>query len=254
MKLKDISKIIEDFAPISLAENYDNCGFIYGNQNDEYISALVSLDLTPSVAAEAVEKRCNIIIEHHPSIFSPLKNIDLDNPAILAMKMCIDNNIAIYAAHTNIDNVKNGLNYAFMKKIEVNPCESLYGFNGFGTLSKSTTLKLFVDRLNQILCDDTLFFVGNPQRIISKVFCVNGAGGDEENLKKSIMVGADVFISSEFKHHVLRFAKDSDYAIISTSHFSSESSFSSLIFEVLSEENIPNVLISRTCLNPITKE
>jgi GTP cyclohydrolase I len=207
--------------------------------------------LTPSVALEAIEKKCNIIIEHHPSIFNSLKKFDLDDPAILAIKICIENNIAVYSAHTNIDKVKNGLNYTFMKKIGANPCENFFNL---AVLPQPSNLKDLAGQIKKVLCDDSVFFVGNAKRNISKIYCVNGAGGNEENLRKSIIDGADVFISSEFKHHVLRFAKDSGYAIISTSHFCSESTFSTLLYDILSAGQIPNVLVSKTCVNPITKE
>ena len=91
MKIKDVVTSLEAIAPLSLQENYDNAGLITGDENADCTSILVSLDATPAVVDEAVKKGCNLIVSHHPIVFSGLKKITGKNyvqrAVIKAIKM-----------------------------------------------------------------------------------------------------------------------------------------------------------------------
>lgn len=253
MIIKNIADIIESIAPLYLCEEYDNSGFIYGDPSIKCSGVMVALDLTPEVAKEAILLGCNLVVEHHPSIFSPIKFIDNNLSTHIALEMCISNKITVYAAHTNIDNAPDGLNKYFMKKLGiVKPELSLEKIAPFvGDLPENTNLSEYVDKIKVDFSDNTIFYVGDPNKTIRRVACVNGAGGCEENLIKAMKLGADVFISAEFKYHVLRLAKDSGYAIISVGHFNSEEMFSDLICDILKQNNVFAVNASKRCLNPV---
>ncbi len=110
MIIKEITRIIEDFAPLQLQESYDNAGLIIGNPNHEVAGVLVTLDVTDEVIDEAMKLSYNLIVAHHPLIFKGLKKIGSDNMIGRLVSKCIKNDIAVYAAHTNLDNVSNGVN------------------------------------------------------------------------------------------------------------------------------------------------
>ena len=110
MKIKDIIASLETLAPLSLQEDYDNAGLITGDENAECKAILVSLDATPAVIDEAIKKSCNLVVSHHPIIFSGLKRITGKNYVQKAVIKAIKNDIALYAIHTNLDNVSNGVN------------------------------------------------------------------------------------------------------------------------------------------------
>src|SRR6188768_1669443 len=110
MKIKDVVKSLEAIAPLSLQENYDNAGLITGDKNAECMGMLVSLDAIPAVVDEAIKKGCNLIVSHHPIVFSGLKKITGKNYVQKTVIKAIKNDIAIYAIHTNLDNVLNGVN------------------------------------------------------------------------------------------------------------------------------------------------
>lgn len=110
MKIKEITRTIEDFAPLQLQESYDNAGLIIGDSNAEVSGALVTLDVTDEVIDEAITLGFNLVIAHHPLIFKGLKKINPQDMIGRQVAKCIRNNIAIYAAHTNLDNVKAGVN------------------------------------------------------------------------------------------------------------------------------------------------
>lgn len=109
MKVKDIIAPIERMAPVSYQESYDNAGLIVGEYNQEVSGVLICLDVIESVIDEAVEKGANLIIAHHPIVFKGLKRFNGSNYVERTVIKAIQNNIAIYAAHTNIDSVKGGV-------------------------------------------------------------------------------------------------------------------------------------------------
>ena len=117
MLLKNIIKELEKFAPLSYQESYDNCGLLTGNKNQTITGAILCLDCTEEVLEEAIRKKCNLIIAHHPIIFSGLKKLNGNNYIERTIIKAIQNNIAIYACHTNLDNVKLGVNKKIADKL-----------------------------------------------------------------------------------------------------------------------------------------
>ncbi len=117
MQIKEIIEVLEAWAPPILQENYDNAGLIIGNQGAELSGALVTLDVTEEVIDEAINKKCNLIIAHHPIIFKGLKRITGKNYIERTVIKAIKNDIAIYAIHTNLDNVKHGVNAKIAEKL-----------------------------------------------------------------------------------------------------------------------------------------
>ena len=119
MKINEIIKHLEQYAPLQLQEDYDNSGLITGDKNWETSSALVCLDCTEEVVDEAIKKSYNLIIAHHPIVFSGLKSFNGKTYIERTIIKAIKNDIAIYAIHTNLDNVKNGVNEAIAQKIGI---------------------------------------------------------------------------------------------------------------------------------------
>ncbi|MDQ3392519.1 MAG: Nif3-like dinuclear metal center hexameric protein [Bacteroidota bacterium] len=116
-KIKDIIDFLETFAPSSYQESYDNTGLLTGNAFDELNGVLITLDITETVIEEAIKKNCNLIISHHPIIFKGLKKLTGGNYVERVVISAIKNNLALYASHTNLDNVYNGVNKRIADKI-----------------------------------------------------------------------------------------------------------------------------------------
>lgn len=110
MNISDIINFLETRAPLSFQESYDNAGLIYGEGHWPCRGVLVSLDLTTEVVEEAIERGCNLVISHHPLVFGGLKKISESDPVGRALIRCIRQDIAVYAIHTNLDNVLEGVN------------------------------------------------------------------------------------------------------------------------------------------------
>jgi dinuclear metal center YbgI/SA1388 family protein len=118
MKVKDIIQIFEDLAPSVYQESYDNSGLIVGHPEDEVTRVMLSLDTTEEVVDEAIREGCNLLIAHHPIVFKGLKKFNGKNYVERTVIKAIKNGIAIYAAHTNLDNVLNGgVNEKFAQKL-----------------------------------------------------------------------------------------------------------------------------------------
>lgn len=117
MKIQEIADHIETFAPLALQESFDNAGLLVGNANEDITGILICIDITEKVLDEAIEKKCNLIVSHHPLIFSGVKKLTGQNYIQRCIIKAIQNNIAVYAAHTNIDNVLDGVNGRIADKI-----------------------------------------------------------------------------------------------------------------------------------------
>jgi dinuclear metal center YbgI/SA1388 family protein len=146
MKLSEIIKAIESLAPLALQESYDNAGLYCGNISDEISKVLVSLDITEAVVQEAIEMKCQLIIAHHPIIFKPLKKLTGENHVERTILSAIKNNIALYAAHTNLDNAYEGVNFKLAEKIGLEnvqilqPTKNLKNLTVFVPLENTETL------------------------------------------------------------------------------------------------------------------
>lgn len=110
MKIQDITNFLETVAPAVLQENYDNAGLLTGSSGWNCTGIITTLDATEGVVQEAIEKNCNLVVAHHPIIFSGLKKINGKNYVEQAIITAIKNDIAIYAIHTNLDHVMAGVN------------------------------------------------------------------------------------------------------------------------------------------------
>lgn len=130
VKVKDIIQVLEDFAPLRLQESYDNAGLILGSPDQKISLALVTIDVTEKVIDEAIAKNAQLIVAHHPLIFSGLKKITGKNDVERSLVKAIKNKIAIYAAHTNLDSVSGGVNSKICTKLQLQNCTVLQPAEG----------------------------------------------------------------------------------------------------------------------------
>jgi dinuclear metal center YbgI/SA1388 family protein len=117
MKVHEIISAIEEFAPLSLQEEYDNSGLLTGNPDEEVTGALLCIDVTEVVVDEAINCGCNVVIAHHPIIFKELRRLTGSNYVERVIIKAIRNKVAIYCAHTNLDNVRQGVNHKIAERI-----------------------------------------------------------------------------------------------------------------------------------------
>ncbi|MDA3615600.1 Nif3-like dinuclear metal center hexameric protein [Polluticaenibacter yanchengensis] len=158
--ITDIITTLEASFPVSYQESYDNCGLIVGNYNNNCTGILCALDCTEKVVEEAINLKCNLIITHHPLIFSGIKKLSTDNYINRTIVLAIKNNINIYAIHTNLDNFINGVNsYIFRQLRTVNKTLNILKPKS-GLLCKLYT---YVPNTHLTLVRDELFKSGAGQ-------------------------------------------------------------------------------------------
>jgi len=125
MKIKDIINAIESFAPLQYQESYDNAGLLFGHPGWELSNALLTLDATEEVIDEAIARNCNLVVAHHPIVFGGLKKITGSNYVERVAIKAIKHDIAVYAAHTNLDNVRNGVCGMMAQRLGLEQCRVL---------------------------------------------------------------------------------------------------------------------------------
>jgi dinuclear metal center YbgI/SA1388 family protein len=125
MKVKDVVAKLEVLAPKSLQESYDNAGLLVGNPNMEITGVTVSLDCTEAVIDDAIAANCNLIVSHHPILFKALKSLTGKNYVERTVIKAIENGIALYAIHTNLDNVSAGVNNKIAERLGLENCRIL---------------------------------------------------------------------------------------------------------------------------------
>ena len=125
MQIKDITQYLEELAPLCYAEDFDNVGLLVGDYSTKVKGVLVTLDTLEKTVDEAIAKNCNLIISFHPIIFSGLKRLNGNNYVERVVLKAIKNNIAIYAIHTALDNVKQGVSGKMCEKLKLQNTQTL---------------------------------------------------------------------------------------------------------------------------------
>ena len=119
MKIKEVLRALEQFAPLPLQEDYDNAGLQVGLTETDASGALLCLDVTEEVIDEALGLGCNLIVSHHPLIFRGLKQVSDYNMVQRCVVKAVKNDITIVSMHTNLDNAKGGVNYKIAEKMQL---------------------------------------------------------------------------------------------------------------------------------------
>jgi dinuclear metal center YbgI/SA1388 family protein len=199
MIIRDIVSELERFAPLSLQEDYDNSGMLTGSADWETNAALLTLDCTEEVVDEAIRHGINLIIAHHPIIFSGLKKITGSNYIERTILKAIKNDICIYACHTNIDNVLTGVNNKIASKFGLINCRILDPKNN--TLKKLVT---FVPQSHKEQVLNALFEAGAGAigNYDSCSFSLEGTGTFKGNEESKPFLGTPGKLSKEQEHRI----------------------------------------------------
>jgi dinuclear metal center YbgI/SA1388 family protein len=186
MQLKQITQYLESVAPLAFQESYDNAGLIIGQPDDEISGILITLDITEEILDEAIQKNLNLVIAHHPIIFGGIKKLNGKNYIERCVAKAIKNDIAIYAAHTNLDSVFGGVNSKIAEKLELKNCRILAPMPGF--LKKMVTFVPTADaeKVRKALFDAGAGHIGNYD---SCSFNLQGTGSFRGNDQTNPYVG-----------------------------------------------------------------
>jgi len=239
---KRIIEELNKLAPEQLAEEWDNVGLMIGDMEQEVSRILIALDAIPEVIKEAIEGKVDLIITHHPFIFKPIKYIRRDHFLGKSIYELIQNNIALYSAHTNLDIAFGGTNDVLAQILELENVEILselevksrngeekYGMGRVGTVKRKYTLDEFEKFVQNKLKLSNIRIVGDSNHIINKVALTTGSG--MSYLQDAVDKKADVFITGDVKFHDAQRASQLGIALIDAGHYGTEN----IIVPVLKE-------------------
>jgi dinuclear metal center YbgI/SA1388 family protein len=186
IRIKDIANYLETIAPLSYQESYDNSGLIVGDTQTIVTGILLSLDSTEAIIDEAITKGCNLVISHHPIVFKGLKKLNGGNYIERTIIKAIKNDIAIYAIHTNLDNVTGGVNFMIAEKLQLQNVQILAPKTGI--LTKLTTFVPIADtqKLLESLYEAGSGQIGNYDHCS---FSVDGTGTFRPNKQAQPVIG-----------------------------------------------------------------
>jgi len=241
---RDIANAVEQRSPLSLQLQDDNSGLQVGNLDAKVSKILVALDASLSVISQAISLGCDMIVAHHPIFFKPIKQFDTSNYYCNCLAQALTNNITIYSSHTNFDIAPDCLNAKVALMCLLSNIKEADLGDGYlariGDRSTPLSLSAFADELRKTF-GGHIATVGNPSKLIKKVFVVNGgAGGNTDYLDIAKALGADAFVTGDVKHHVALYAKETDFALVSFGHYESEIVFVDLMKNLL-EQNFPSL-------------
>ena len=241
--IQDLADYLEQIAPLDLQESYDNSGLIIGNTNWIIKNVLVALDVTEAVIDEAIELGCNVIVSHHPLIFKGLKRISDQNHLDRGLIKAIKNDIAIYAIHTNLDNVLvHGVNEKIASTLGLSDIQILkpksntnlnIGSGLVGFLPNKLNVNEFLIHVKQSLNTNLIKYTKSFNGEIGKVALCGGSGSFL--LQEAMFQNADAFISADFKYHDF-FETNDQTIILDIGHFESEQHTIGLIFDLISKK------------------
>ena len=218
MLVQDVFSFIDGLAPFETQDSFDNSGLLVGDPAWEVRGIHVAMDVTSSVLDEAIEQGANLIVTHHPMMFSARKRlVETDSEAKLLCHM-IRHEIALIAAHTNLDQAPGGINDVLAQTI------GLTGIVGeaylrVGELPAPMTAEAFARKAGEAL-GTVVRLMGDPDRMIRRVAVTSGAGSD--SVHDALALGVDAFLTGEAKHHHALEAAESGMLVFEAGHHATE--------------------------------
>lgn len=256
MKISEIIEVIEDAAPLSIQESYDNSGLIVGDRSAEVESALLCVDVTQSVLDEAIAKGAGLIISHHPVIFHSIKQLTGANYVDKLVVRAIQNNIALYACHTNLDQIAGGLSHRVARILGIDNAQVLsatsspeIGFGVVGNLPSPVPTEDFLRMIQASLAVKVIRHSDLCRKEISRVAINTGSGASLIGAAKQ--AEADIFISADFKYNDFM-EGDNSIIIADIGHFESEYCAIEVLHDIITKKITTFALHkSENSVNPI---
>lgn len=221
-KVHDIIVYLQEMYPLFLASNFDNgkIGLQFGSHNRSVKKVMIALDGSTEVIEEALEKAVDLLITHHPFMFNSLLNMNYDNPLTKRIKLVIQNELNVFAMHTNFDVAIGGMNDILLNILEATPIEEKLeaindDFLRIGIVNP-VTFEEFINHVKDKFQINHVRAVGNLNKKIKTIGIVGGSGGSE--LYKAKILGCDVLVTGEIKHNQALDAKDLGINLIEVSH------------------------------------
>lgn len=249
MKTREVIEWLDATFKPEYQEDYDNSGFLLGDARSDYRGALVALDLTPAVVDEAVRTGASLIVTHHPFIFTGVKRLT-DGSATGRMVMTLaKNDIAVYAAHTNLDNLPWGVSGVLAAKLGLEQCKVLsvkcetegggsVGAGMVGELPEPAPVEGFLQKVKEVtgipfVRVSPLDAARCAPRTVRRVALCGGSGA--EFIGDALRAGADIYLTADLKYHDFQ-RTDGRMVLADIGHYESEQFAKEIFFRAISEK------------------
>jgi dinuclear metal center YbgI/SA1388 family protein len=239
--IQDIIVCLDEIAPFSMAESWDNVGLLIGDRSREVKTILIGLDPTNKLLDEAITKGADTVITHHPAIFRPLPTINTAEPSGSFLEKALGAKLNIFSCHTNFDSAAPGVNDVLAQHLELTGVRPLVagdpgdnsGMGRIGNYQQPRKWSEFIGAVHEVLDMDGLVVAGPMPEHVGVVALCGGSGSDFAEIARNS--GADVYLSAEIKHNVARWAEECGFCIIDGSHYATEKPAMHLLAQRLRE-------------------
>ena len=258
MKLNDIMLRLEEVAPVALSDEFCKCYKMYDNSGviincgTEIVGALFSLELSMPVVEEAKKLGYNLIVTHHPAIYGGISRFDLtSNPQAKALAECIKSGISVISMHLNFDAAPQGIDYYLMCGLggESAKISAPVERGGYGRVYsvKEQAFANLVSSARKTFDSQSVWAFGKDTATVKKVASFCGAGCDDKNMAFAKANGANVFVSSDMKHHEITALVDAGVNVIVLTHYSAENyGFNQIYLKIKDGIKVPSAYCCRT--------
>lgn len=233
-----VADAVNRLAPKKLAEEWDNPGLLVGDPKAEVKKIFVCLDVLDEKISRALELDAQLLVAHHPLIFRAVKNVRFDLPLGNKIARLIKNNLAVFAAHTNLDSAAGGVNDVLAKKIGLvdvkNFGDEEISLGRLGTLETPMTAADFARHVKKVLNAENVRLVDAGNFLIEKVGLCGGAGA--EFIQKAKFFGAQAFVTGDVKYHEAQAAVENKIHVVDAGHFATEFPIVHALAEYLRDE------------------
>ncbi len=251
MKIREIINFLDDNLKLSEQEDWDNSGLQIGDYEMLVNGVVLALDLSEEVLDYAIKEKANLIITHHPFLFSKLKYIDFSTLQGKMISELIKNDISVISLHTSLDGAIYGMTQELAEKLAIkeytvlhqfytDELNNIFGFGGIGDI-QSISIKEYANTIKKNLnCDIVKVYCNDLSNNISKVAFCGGSGA--EFIEDAIAKSADIYVTGDIKYHDAQYALNNGLSIIDAGHFHTENNiFLDKIYDILSNKIYDNL-------------
>lgn len=256
--VRNIADALASWAPVHLAESYDNVGLLVGYPDQVATGAVIALDMTETVILDAVAQGANMVIAHHPIWFTARKRLTGEDYVSRAIMTAIKHDVALYACHTNLDNVRHGVNARMAAQLSLQQTRILQpknedetvGSGMIGTLPQPLSPADFLQTVKQAFGSGGIRYAAGHQTTIHRVAICGGAGSFLTQAARR--ADADALVTADITYHKF-FDAEGKMFLLDIGHYESEQYTSELIREYLSKKfPIFALQLSKVPTNPVT--
>ncbi|MBR1759077.1 MAG: Nif3-like dinuclear metal center hexameric protein [Lachnospiraceae bacterium] len=230
MKCREVMEFLRELAPEATAQSWDNVGLLVGREDKDVLKVMTALDATEGVIDQAIAWGADLLVTHHPMIFSPVKRVVWEELVGHKIIKLIRADISYFAMHTNCDACvmaeeaadKIGLTETVMleESPAAGPEGAPCGIGRAGILAREMTLRELCELVKEAFAIDTVRLIGDPEQRVTRAALSTGSG--KSMVKFAKRAGSEVLISGDLDHHCVIDALDEGLALIDAGHYGTE--------------------------------